>query len=137
MATRSTIAVKLNDGKFKQVYCHWDGYVEGGVGETLCKHYNTQELAELVVSGGSISSLAENFSTTLPHSFDAPCENVTVLYHRDRREDLNIDTYDNEEMLRLNGQEEQYNYVWKDGTWYVAGKKLSDLLQGCDEEYED
>ena len=34
MSTRSRIGVMMDDGTVKQVYCHWDGYVEEGVGNT-------------------------------------------------------------------------------------------------------
>ena len=27
MATRSTIAMKTEDGKVRAIYCHWDGYI--------------------------------------------------------------------------------------------------------------
>lgn len=42
MATHSSITVKTSNGKFKTVYCHFDGYPEG-VGKTLALHYNSQE----------------------------------------------------------------------------------------------
>ncbi len=42
MATRSRIGVMLDDGSVKQVYCHFDGYVEG-VGLTLIENYDSIE----------------------------------------------------------------------------------------------
>ena len=41
MGTRSTIAIKNQDGSVTGIYCHWDGYVDH-VGVMLKEHYNTE-----------------------------------------------------------------------------------------------
>jgi hypothetical protein len=69
MATRSNIGVQLANGDLVSVYCHWDGASHL---PTLKKYYNTQELAEQLVSFGDISSLSET--------------GTTVYYGRDRGE---------------------------------------------------
>ena len=56
MATRSRIGVMLDDGSIKQVYCHFDGYVEG-VGLTLIENYDTLEKAKTLISFGDMSYL--------------------------------------------------------------------------------
>jgi len=48
MATRSRIGVMMDDNTIKQVYCHWDGYVEG-VGLTLIENYDSIELAKELI----------------------------------------------------------------------------------------
>ena len=85
MATRSRIGLKLDDGTIKQVYCHWDGYVEG-VGLTLVENYNTIDKVEELINLGDISSLGHKISTDEPHTFDNPVNGVTVAYSRDRGE---------------------------------------------------
>lgn len=72
MSTRSSITVKKGD-KYATIYCHFDGYVCGGVGETLQNHYNSQELAESIIHQGNCSCL----KSTIKDS---------TFYHRDRNE---------------------------------------------------
>lgn len=40
MGTRSSITVKMTDGSFKSVYCHFDGYLDHN-GKMLAGHYNS------------------------------------------------------------------------------------------------
>jgi len=110
MSTRSSITVKCKDEKFRSVYCHFDGYIEG-VGHTLLKNYNSQELARKIVNLGDLSSLFESVEDS-------------VFYGRDRKEDnvnaLVKNTY--KECMRENKQ--QYNYLWDGEKWLVDGKML-------------
>lgn len=131
MSTNSTIAVKLTDGSIKQVYCHWDGYLEYN-GAILLEHYNTQELAEALVGLGDISSLRKNMEPTGPHTFNDPQEDVTIFYGRDRGEKgVAPRKFWNEDMFRITGELEQYNYLFADGEWTVrfAGKKWVSLAK--------
>ena len=145
MATRSTIAVKLADGSVRQVYAHWDGYLDHN-GRILQKHYNTQERAEALVALGDISSLRENIEPTDGiHDFDNPQPDVTVYYGRDRGEkDVHNRKYWNVDMYRLDGQQEEYDYLFADGEWtvryYATGKHwvpLKPLLAKLDVEDKD
>ena len=43
MATRSTIAIQLENGSINQVYCHWDGYLSNN-GKILMEYYNNAEI---------------------------------------------------------------------------------------------
>jgi hypothetical protein len=120
MATRSTIAVKMADGSVRQVYAHWDGYLDHN-GRILQKHYNTQERAEALVALGDISSLRENIEPSEGlHDFDNPQPDVNVYYGRDRgEEDVHNRKYWNVDMYRLEGQQEEYDYLFADGEWTV------------------
>ena len=115
MATRSTISVLQPNGLIHSIYCHWDGYIEG-VGKTLKEHYNTFEKANELIALGSLSSLHEMLSTNYEHSFENPKENVTIAYHRDRDEELCINTVINENEISF----EEFNYLFKDNTWFVS-----------------
>ena len=114
MATRSTIAIELEDGTVKQIYSHWDGYVQG-VGYTLLRHYNTPALVAELMSMGDLSSLDSSLETT-------------VFYERDRGETgvaarryADFDSYFRE------GERESYNYIMREGVWYVDDKILDEV----------
>lgn len=125
MSTNSTITVRTKKNERKQVYCHWDGYLEG-VGKTLLEHYNTKELAIKLVEHGDISSLdVKSEPTTNYHTFESPEGGTTVYYGRDRGE-TNIEP----KILKNSesGNSEQFNYYYDGENWFVDydsnGKKL-------------
>lgn len=113
MATRSNINVKVGD-KYHSVYCHWDGYVSNN-GVILLKHYNSQELAEKLVSHGDMSSLSISCEKPEGHSYDNPVKGYTVYYGRDRgEEDVEMQVVDRPSF------EEAYSYVWDGEKWLVS-----------------
>lgn len=116
MATRSTIAIQLENGTIKQVYCHWDGYLENN-GKILMKYYNNAEIIKELISKGSISSLGININPS-KDDFNSPQKDVCVFYHRDRNEELYIDSFENFEEYSKNGNFEEFNYLFKDNEWY-------------------
>ncbi len=135
MATRSTIAVQHANGTISQVYCHWDGYLDH-VGRLLVQHYNSQPLAEMLVNGGSISSLGERIEPIGEHSYDSPEKGTTVFYFRDRGEkELRVEMYRDADAYRREARGEEYNYIFVNGVWYDAdsGKTVSTLLAGLEE----
>jgi hypothetical protein len=121
MATRSNINVKVND-KYHSVYCHNDGYPEG-VGETLVNHYNSQELAERLVSFGDMSTLDVSCETEEGHSFDTPAVGRTVYYGRDRGEE-----WTEKRITDTPRYDEEYMYVWDGTEWYVTGSGIDNKL---------
>ena len=81
MSTRSRIAIEKQDGTVESIYCHFDGYLSHN-GEILQEHYSTKEKMEKLIELGDISQLGDTLEET-------------VAYHRDRGEDLNINTHPN------------------------------------------
>lgn len=140
MATRSSIAVSHN-GVIKAIYCHWDGYLEG-VGATLFEHYNSPK-ANYLVAVGNVSSLKPNVEIPegIEHSFEAPAENITVFYGRDRGEkDQEWQVFRSEdEWINYYGDCE-YFYLMDGGVWYVstggAFRPLHEALEDEGELYE-
>jgi hypothetical protein len=141
MGTRSDIIVEHADGKFKRIYCHWDGYLEG-VGQTLFSHYNSQERAEAVVAPGDMSSLAERCDGEPGHSFDNNVKGQTVYYGRDRGE-TEMDGVVGDTLVSVwpsEGTWTEFTYVWTQGRWWVADAdegsqalhSLEDALKGDD-----
>ena len=128
MATRSTIAVEHNDGKVSEIYCHYDGYPEHN-GRILIEQYTTLEKVEELISHGDLSVLAPNINPIGSHSFEHPEDDVCIFYGRDRGEtDINPSKHSNLEMYRLSGVWQEYNYLFKDGNWYLVPNKSSKEL---------
>jgi hypothetical protein len=140
MGTRSDIIVERRDGKWKRVYCHWDGHVASN-GRTLFEHYNSQKLAEAVVRLGDMSFLASKCSKPAGHSFDTPVEGYTVYYGRDRGEKgVRGHLFNSlEDAWPDEGTGTGFTYVWMiSKSWFVgdadkgiyALTPLSDALAG-------
>ena len=93
MATRSRIALQLNEDAFLSVYHHWDGYPEW-LGVTLKKKFNTREKVAEAIDGGDISCIASENTWDIDEKVDEH-----ILYYNDRgdntepRLDLNFDDY--------------------------------------------
>ena len=121
MATRSNISVKVGD-LYHTIYVHWDGYPEG-VGKTLALNYNSQELAEKLVSYGDISSLDDSSDKPEGHTFDDPVKGYTVYYGRDRGE-----TGTDMQICDLVRFEQEYSYEWDGSKWLVSGYDLEDAV---------
>ncbi|AMM43919.1 hypothetical protein FDG95_gp356 [Pectobacterium phage vB_PcaM_CBB] len=121
MATRSNINVKVGD-VYHTIYCHFDGYPEG-VGKTLVLNYNSQELAEKLVSFGDMSSIDDSCDAPAGHSYDKPVKGHCVYYGRDRGE-----TGTDMKVSDKPRYEEEYCYVWEGNGWYVSGYDLDHKL---------
>lgn len=125
MATRSTIAIELADGKVKQVYCHWDGYLDHN-GKILLEHYSDATVAEQLIDIGDISSL--NYEIGEKHDFDTrydredPRSKWTKYYGRDRGEDgCAYKLFHDFAHYKADHQYEEYEYILRNnGTWYVS-----------------
>jgi hypothetical protein len=105
MSTRSTIALEFADGSVSQVYCHFDGYLDG-VGDDLVRGYSDPfELRELI-DGGDMSCIGEPY-TDRGESYE---DNAPRRFQ-------NFDEYVAE------CQQEEYDYILRnvDGkaTWFV------------------
>lgn len=114
MATRSNINVKVGD-VYHCIYCHWDGYPSHH-SPILTGHYNSQELAEKLVSQGYISSLDESCDQPEGHSFETRIDGYTVYYGRDRGE-KNVDF----KVLTTPLEEEEFSYTWDGEKWLCDG----------------
>lgn len=59
MSTRCLIAIENPDKTYDVIYCHFDGYVRGGVGEELFKNYKERRKVENLISLGNRRQLVE------------------------------------------------------------------------------
>jgi len=115
MATRSTIALEFADGTVKQIYCQWDGYLSGN-GDTLLNHYDTPEKVSELISMGDMSSLSDSIDTS-------------VFYGRDRNETgVSAERYDSFEDYCQNGDSQEYNYIMREGVWYVERGNQNEFI---------
>jgi hypothetical protein len=128
MATRSTIAVVHSDGTVSQIYCHYDGYLEG-VGETLVSDYNQLDRIERLVSLGDVSILGKYLDpVSSDHTFGHPDPDVTVFYGRDRGETgVNARRYSTVTEYLNQGQVEEYNYLYQVGEWFYSRNNLKNF----------
>ena len=119
MGTRSAIGYKLPNGKIRAKYCHWDGYVEGGVGQTLQESYQAAFKIGRMVELGDMSELAAEIDDC-------------VFYGRDRGDsprDVDAQDYDDFDDFTTSFEGCEYFYVWNGNEWLVSeGNLVFDLL---------
>jgi hypothetical protein len=127
MATRSRIAIEDQTGTVRSIYCHWDGYPSHH-GPILLENYKTQEKVEALIALGSISSLAPEVEIPegVTHNFENATEGIVVAYHRDRGEDLSVQSHGSVNAF-VKSDVEEYGYVFTAaGEWlFVNGHKNS------------
>ena len=123
MGTRSTIALEYADGTVGQVYCHWDGYLEGN-GMILYKHYSDPFKLRQLMDLGDLSSLGKHIGTQ--HAFNQAPEDECTFYKRDRKENGVAQKMfaDYENYVRCH-QYEEYEYILRAvaglPVWFVGG----------------
>lgn len=119
MATRSNINVKVGD-KYHVIYCHYDGGIDFN-GLTLFNHYNSQALAEKLVSGGHLSSLDKSCDKPDGHTFKTPIKGYSVYYGRDRG-DKNMEFTISDKIE----DHQEYLYIWDGDKWLISGRDYDD-----------
>jgi hypothetical protein len=128
MATRSTIAVIHDNGTVSQIYCHWDGYVQG-VGRKLALHYSKLSEAERLVELGDLSVLGSEIGEK--HDFEGISKDigdVCTAYGRDRGEQgTDARVFPTIENYLRGGQMEEYNYLFQSGEWFYAPQILKNF----------
>lgn len=124
MSTRSGIGILMSPNRIKGIYCHHDGYLEGGVGEILFKYIHDGAEAEELIDMGDRSYINDEDFNVGVYTDEG------YTYDRVKPQ---IYTYDKF------AQFQEYNYVWVDEVeaWYVACRysryqyvSLRDALKG-------
>jgi hypothetical protein len=130
MGTNATIARKNENGTYTHIYVHFDGYLIGGVGETLHDHFQDSNKVDELIALGDLSSLKPDITTQ--NDFDNPNFDATIAYHRDRGEELEY--WESATMEELLEDASYYLYIYEDGRWFFRDKALlSEALQEVDE----
>jgi len=111
MGTRSTIALEFADGTVEQVYCHWDGYLDGN-GAMLLQHYMDPFKVKKLLALGGFSSL------------EASVEDTKKTAYTQRGEELMINKFKDYEDYVANHQYEEYDYILRNdngvAVWFVC-----------------
>lgn len=124
MGTRSTIAIKNEDGSIEGIYCHWDGYLSWN-GRILLNNYTTEEKVRELISMGDVSSLGEEIHPypNVTHTWENKQEGVYLFYNRDRGEHTRPIKAICEADFYSKSNIQQYNYLFKDGKWFWMTNK--------------
>ena len=77
MSTRSAIGYLTPNGNVRAIYCHWDGYVNNGVGEMLINEWQSAYRVAQLVESGNMSQLGIDIKSS-------------VFYGRDRGEKCDV-----------------------------------------------
>ena len=130
MSTRSYICMKIDDDKYKTIYCHSDGYLTYN-GAMLLDHYSDKAKVEKLLDLGNISVLYENIEPdpTKPHSFDYDKrqEGVVVAYGRDRGEERQEAKILSFEQLTDDQSWIEYIYIFDDNKWKYLDYPFSEI----------
>jgi len=128
MSTNSTITAKCSDGKFRSIYCHWDGYISHN-GKILVESYTDQDRIDSLVALGSLSGLNKSTEKPEGHDFYNRVEGVCVAYHRDRDEPLRIGEGDTAEDAFNDNKFgiEEFNYLWDGNEWLLLQMKYDEF----------
>lgn len=143
MSTNSHIGLLLGDGSVKYIYCHYDGYPDG-VGDILKTHYRDEGKVKQLISLGAISILGEilepselvrryGFDFHNNREFNALSKDeqrqlindrygYTAAYHRDRGEELEIQTSSSIKEYLNDGYD--YKYLYIKGKWHCFEDKV-------------
>ncbi len=143
MGTRSYIVKSLDDGTFKAVYCHWDGYPDHN-GKILRDHYASEAKIDDLLALGDVSTLGEEIGEQ--HDFDDRSTivgNWCTAYGRDRGEegveaaihqtlkeaiDRGTDGMGAEWVYVWNKEEKEWRVAYGDGEVLDPPKSLSEWI---------
>ncbi len=155
MSTPSFIGVLCKEGIIKFVYCHSDGY-PSYLGKMLLEHYDTRNLQQHSLTLQVFPMVRGVLPRTREtYRFDKPVRHgpkggITTAYHRDRGDDLEIDSVvvdtpvvlKNAETLFLNILKEEnitYGYLYNvaDKLWYTTDTIQDNRFFVLDENFID
>ncbi len=126
MGTRSTITAFCLDGKWRSIYCHWDGYYQDpcGVAHKLVRHYADQAKIAALLALGALYELGHDTASPPSNVTDEARQAYTIAMYRDKGGEEFLqgvgDTRDEAgENQPVEGS--QYDYSWDGTQWFVWG----------------
>ncbi len=128
MGTCSHVGMTMSDGTVQAVYIHWDGY-PNGVGAILLEHYIDPEKIKALINLGSLSCLGPELGEK--HKFEEHNDQWCTAYHRDRDEELMVDTHKNVDQYLCGKSDScgggKWCYLW-DGTQWLGSREDGDTF---------
>lgn len=130
---RAAIARWNEDETITAIYCHNDGYPEY-TGRILAEHYTEESKVKALLALGSISQLRPKLKPVngTKHTFDEPQKDVTIAYHRDRKEPLYISEYASFEQFVKAAPgdfDAEYLYLFEAGDWFCKDVRNGGLFK--------
>jgi hypothetical protein len=145
MSTNSRIGKLLPDGRVRAITCHFDGYVEGGVGEDLLNHYSDSLKVDSLLDLGNLSALGKEIGEQQDfNDFTSHNQNWCLAYGRDRGESKMESKIVSLEEFQTN-LNWPYLYLFKEGEWtfldtynrYSGWQTISSALNNINTEDEN
>ena len=128
MSTRCTIAILNENGTVNQIYCHHDGYFSY-VGKILLECYDTPDKINALMELGDLSSLGKTTEHRPEDWKEYYVGTDRCMTYRDRGDSgefCNGSKYPSLDYYLKNGDVQEYNYLYKDGTWYYFCEHYGD-----------
>lgn len=101
MSTNALIAYKRENGNYNVNSIHYDGYINGGVGQSLVENWSSFEDVKALCNGHEIFCLGENLEKT----------EIYDTWSMNRRKNLTFD-----ELCNAAGNYD-YTYIYENGIW--------------------
>jgi len=118
MGTHARIGKLLPDGKVRSIYCHYDGYVSGGVGEDLSTHYQDESKVDALLDLGNLSGIGKEIGEEQDfRDFTKQNPDWCLAYGRDRGQKGQEATFTGSEEEYLGDGDYPYIYLYKNGEW--------------------
>jgi hypothetical protein len=119
MGTHARIGKLLPDGKVRSIYCHYDGYLQGGVGEDLSSHYQNESKVDALLDLGNLSGIGKEIGEKQDFN-DFTKQNVhwCLAYGRDRGQKGQEATFTESEEEYSKDGDYPYIYLYKNGEWW-------------------
>jgi hypothetical protein len=160
MVNPCTITAQMSNGKFRSIYCYYDGDIEH-TGKILAEHYTSQDKIESLIALGNLSELGETTDSHPDHNFSNQLNGYCVAYGREcgepnseatkecdtPEEALSAISYKRQEVglfsqimssLSFNYLIAQNpNYLWDGNEWTVDGDNLVETLEELEESRAD
>lgn len=113
MSTKCNIGYRTKNGKYKQIYCHWNGYYDdmNGVGYKLFNHYNTYDLVKELVEKGSLIELGHDKLSSLSFYERDKAKNQISPHHQSLYKPKQNNIFN---------KDQSYNYVFDNNEWYFS-----------------
>ena len=123
MSTNALIVCLKKNKRFDGIPVNFDGYIDGGVGETLLNHWdNLKDIRNLCATKKSIRNFGNDLNDIEYYRYNWEDSLKALKYVKQFKD---MDWYD----LCNNSGNFCYTYVWYLGKWYLLKNEKRTLLK--------